>query len=245
MIAFLLSLAFAAQAKFVVPQLTGPVVDEARILSSGARQRLHNLLADVHGQGGPQITVVTVKSLGGLTIEEASIQIADQWKLGSAKADNGVILLVAPNERRVRIEVGQGLEGNLPDIYASRIIREVIVPAMREGDVDGAITDGVTAILSYTDPEWAQAAPPPRVQYPKRRSSFPLELVLYIVLLVFAFISWALQGGRRGRRRGFWGSGGYGGYGGWSGGGGWGGSSGGGWSGGGGGFSGGGASGGW
>lgn len=236
-----------AQADFTVPALTGPVVDEAGMISSSTSRTLENYLRNLNASGGTQLQVVTLKSLAGLSIEEAGIKIAEQWKIGTAKQDNGVILIFAPNERRVRIEVGQGREGDLPDVTASRIIREIIIPRMRAGQADRAVTDGVLAIVHYTDPKLAgqgEQTPvddePPRV----RR----LGLVQIILLLLF-FGIFALPAIFRGGRGGGLGGGGFGGFGGGGfGGGGFGGGfsgGGGGWSGGGGGFSGGGSSGSW
>lgn len=145
-------------AEFSLPALTGPVVDEARLLSPDTRARLDRFLQDLRVRGGSQIQVVTLRSLSGHSIEEAGIKLAEAWKLGGAKQDDGVIVVLAPTERRVRIEVGQGREGELPDVVASRIIREVIVPRMREGDADGAVRDGVLAIVHYTDPDFAREA---------------------------------------------------------------------------------------
>jgi uncharacterized protein len=225
-------------ADFQVPALTGPVVDGAAMLSAPAREQLTQLLRKVNDASGTQLQVLTVPDLGGLSIEEASIKVTDKWKLGSAKEDNGVLLMIAARERRVRIEVGQGREGVLPDIIASRIIREVIVPRFREGDVDRAILAGVYAILHYTDPDLVKNVAVPRQQKPGRGGVG----VLFVLFMIFMILQ-VLFGSRRRR---LWGMGGVaGGLGGSSWGGGGFGGGGGGWGGGGGGFSGGGASGGW
>lgn len=240
-------LALPAWGEFQVPPLQGPVMDMAQMLSPQTEQGMDRLLRALHSQGGTQLQVLTVENLGGLSIEEASIKVTDQWKLGSAKSDNGVLLLLARDERRVRIEVGQGREGDLPDVVASRIIREVIVPQMRQGGADRALTAGVFAILHYTDPEFLEksgvraAAPNAGVAGGLGRK---LELFLFLFFGVIFFINAIFFR----RRRGLWnvldGGGHRGGFGGGGFGGGFGGG-GGGWSGGGGGFSGGGASGGW
>lgn len=119
--------AFAA---FEPPALTGPVVDAGDMLSSSTEAKLDQFIRRLHESGGSQLQVVTVPDLGGISIEEASIQVTDKYKLGSAKGDNGVLLLISRDDRKVRIEVGQGLEGNLTDAYSSRIIRDVIVPRL-------------------------------------------------------------------------------------------------------------------
>lgn len=246
---FFLSLILApvlALADFVVPRLTGPVVDEAKVLSSETRRELDFTIRRLQEAGGPQVNVVTVESLGGLPIETASIRIADAWKLGDQKRDDGVILLVAMADRKIRIEVGQGLEGILTDLDSRRIIDEQMIPYFRSGQADFGILTGAKAIIGKVAPAHAKgefAAMPVR----KRSSSKEIPLPLLLLIITIFIIASRLQ--KRGRYRRFrgydprrsaggWTSGG--GY--WSGGGS---SGGGGWSGGGGGFSGGGASGGW
>lgn len=230
---------------FTVPPLTGPVVDQAGMLSGETKEGLDGLLRRVRESGGTQLQVLIVPTLDGLSIEEASIKVADAWKLGSAKDDNGVLLLIAAKERRVRIEVGQGREGVLTDLTAGRIIREVIVPQFRSGSADRAVTSGVFAILHYTDPEAAGRA---GYQAPSRAARGPdIEMLLFFGFVLIFFILPLLRFQRRHgiRSYGRWGGGNTWGGGSSWGGGGFGGGGGGGWSGGGGGFSGGGASGGW
>lgn len=239
----LLLVSAVSAADFQVPALTGPVVDNASMMSERGRTELADLLIRLNNRGGTQLQVLTVPDLSGLSIEEATIKVTDKWKLGSAKDDNGVLLMVAAQERRVRIEVGQGREGVLPDVIASRIIREVIVPRFRADGADSAITAGVLAILHYTDPEFSERnghdIPRPKGGGGTSGMTFLWILFFVIILLHRMFFG--------GRRRGLWSRGGYyGGLGGlsgssWGGGG----FGGGGWSGGGGGFSGGGSSGSW
>jgi len=239
----LLLVSLSATAEFRVPSLTGPVVDDGQMLSAQARQKLAAFLQRLHESGGAQVQVATVPDLGGISIEEASIKITDQWKLGSAKEDNGVLLLLSKAERRVRIEVGQGNEGVLPDITASRIVREVIIPRFKSGDIDRGVIDGVLAIVHYTNPNFLEgqnSAGPvgSRAGMPSKR----LEMIFFI--LFFLFILLPAFAGRGRRRSGLGGA--LLGYGLGRGlGGGFGGSGGRGWGGGGGGFSGGGASGSW
>ena len=141
-----------ASAKFEVPTLTGPVVDDADILDPATRQAIERGLFALKEQGGSQINVLTVSSLGGLSIEEAGIKVFDKWKLGTQKTDNGVVLLVAPNERKMRIEVGRGLEGTLTDVDSKRIIEESILPLFRSGDMSSGVLVGVYQIAKRTDP---------------------------------------------------------------------------------------------
>ena len=110
---------------FDVPRLTGPVVDRAGMLSAAAEGQIANALRRLHQQpDGAQIAVLTVPNLGDETIEQASIQVVDAWQLGSEAKDKGILLMIAQAERRIRIEVGQGLEGDLPDAYAKRMARQ-------------------------------------------------------------------------------------------------------------------------
>lgn len=238
-----------AWAEFKVPQLTGPVVDEAHIIDAQTSQKIEAALRHLRQQGGSQITVLTVPSLEGLPIEQASIRVTDQWKLGGEKTDNGVLLLVAPKERKVRIEVGQGLEGVLTDADSKRIIAESITPLFRAGDYSSGVLVGVYQISRKTDPgidlqPYLEGAAQDRM--PVGQSS-PLKAGIILLFLILFFIFSAFGGGGGGRRRGIHRGGYYYGGGGWGGGGGgFGGRGGGGsWSGGGGGFSGGGASGDW
>ncbi|MDZ4083593.1 MAG: TPM domain-containing protein [Bdellovibrionales bacterium] len=237
-----------ARADFVVPQLTGPVVDQAKVLSDDVARELEFTIRRLQESGGPQFTVVIVESLSGMPVESAAIKIADAWKLGDQKRDDGVILLVSMNDRKIRIEVGQGLEGILTDLDSKRIIEEQMVPAFRTGQASYGVLLGSRAIMAKIAPQQVKsefAALP--VRTPNRSRELPLPLLL--VLIVISVIGSRLQ--KRGRYRRFRGYDPSRSAGGWtSGGGGWsggssGGSSGGGWSGGGGGFSGGGASGGW
>ncbi len=244
--AFALCAIAVATLAFTAPPLASPVVDHAQLLTPSTRGRLDSSLQRLWQQGGSQIAVLTMPSLDGLTIEEVSIQTVDQWKLGSASKDNGILFLVAKDERSVRIEVGQGHEGDLPDAYARRIIDEVVTPHFRGGDFDAGVVSGVQAILQRTDPgftlDFAPQAASPRELSGTRR--FPPVVVLLAGFLALMFLRGLLGGGRR--RRGGLGSlatgaliGGL--FGGRGGGGGFGG----GFGGGGGGFSGGGASGKW
>ncbi len=241
---------------FVVPAMTSPVVDQAGILSRSGLERVEGLIRSLHSSGGSQLAVLTVPSLNGLSIEEASIKVVDQWKLGDKERDDGILLMIAPQDRRMRIEVGQGKEGDLPDAWARRIISEVIGPRFRNADYDQGILLGVAAIIQRTDPQFDLSAA--GASMPKMRRSRAVAgggsawsfISLFLLLVVISRIIRGVRSGVRtplssGFRTG--GSGYYGGGfgGGHSGGSGFGGGFGGGYSGGGGGFSGGGSSGSW
>ncbi len=140
----LFDLAFAASPNF--PSLTGRVVDQAQIISAEDEARLTKQLADVEGQSTDQIVVVTLNSLEGYPIEDYGYQLGRHWGIGQAGKDNGVLLIIAPNERQVRIEVGRGLEGNLPDGLAGLIIQRRILPHFKKGNLVAGIFAGVDDI---------------------------------------------------------------------------------------------------
>lgn len=131
-----------------VPPLKGRVNDMAGLLSPGSATLLEGLLKAHEDSTSNQVALLTIPSLEGEDLEGFSMRVVEQWKLGQAKKDNGVLLLVARDDREVRIEVGGGLEGLLPDITCGRIIRNEIVPRFREGDYEGGILRGAGAILA-------------------------------------------------------------------------------------------------
>ncbi len=146
-IACLLLVLPAAVFALEVPYLSGHVVDEAQILSASTEDALSEKLAAHEKATSNQVVVLTIPSLEGEVLEQFSLRTAETWKLGQKDKDNGVLLLIARDERKLRIEVGYGLEGDLTDVQASRIIRGEIVPHFKDGDFDGGITAGVEAIL--------------------------------------------------------------------------------------------------
>lgn len=134
---------------FEVPALTGPVVDEVGLLSANTQRQLVNSLQNLRREQQVQLQVYVIKSLQGEEIESASIKIFDQWKLGEEKTDKGLLFLIAPNEKRIRIEVGQGLEGDIPDVIAKRIIADVVRPYFQRGEFNLGIVQGVAALQTY------------------------------------------------------------------------------------------------
>ena len=141
--AALVSLALAAD----VPYLSGRVVDNAEILKSATRSALADKLKDHEARTTNQVVVLTVRTIGDESIEQYASEVFEQWKLGQKGKDNGVLVIVVPNDRKMRIEVGYGLEGTLTDAQASRIIRNEMTPAFKAGDFDGGVTAGVDAVL--------------------------------------------------------------------------------------------------
>jgi uncharacterized protein len=241
---FLLFLLFSFNSfALEVPRLSSPVIDNAGLLSKQVSSALALALVKVKRDTGNEIAVLTVKSLEDETIDGYSIKVTDKWKLGSKNKDNGVLFLIALDDRKMRIEVGQGLEGMLPDIEAGRIIREV-QRYFKKGDYKSGIIIGVSQIANKTG---AKLTNTPRVR-DRRSSRSSGSLIIFIIIGLASIFG---RGGRGGRGGGLLtglllgsmmgGSRSSGGFGGSSGGG----FSGGGGFGGGGGFSGGGASGGW
>lgn len=157
MTAALLFAAPAAAQSF--PKLSGRVVDQANLLSPAQESELSAKSEALEKQSGRQFVVATVNSLEGLEIEDYGTRLGRHWGIGTEAEDDGVILLVAPNEKKVRIETGYGAEGFLPDILAGRIIRNDILPRFREGDMAGGIMLGSDAVLRQMSlpPEEARA----------------------------------------------------------------------------------------
>lgn len=137
----------ALWAAITFPPLTGRVVDDAQVLSTGSVQRLERLLGDYERGTSNQVVVATVSSLRGVTIEEYANALLRHWKLGQKDRDNGVLILVAPAERKVRIEAGYGMEGALTDAQSIAIIRSVMTPRFKSGEMEQGIEDGAQAVL--------------------------------------------------------------------------------------------------
>ena len=147
LLALLAGQGLSAQEDLVpVPELTGRVVDTVSLLDPGSRQAIDSYLEGLEERKGSQVVVLIVESTGPEPIEEFSIRVAEAWQIGRGDVDDGVILVVARSDRRMRIEVGYGLEGAIPDITAKRIIADIMAPHFREQDFGGGIQAGVEAI---------------------------------------------------------------------------------------------------
>ena len=246
------------------PPLTGRVVDNANLLDPAQEAALSAKLASVEQRSGRQFVVVTLPSLQGRTIEDYGYRLGREWKIGDEQKDDGTLLIVAPAERKVRIETGYGARVFLTDAVSSVIIRNSILPRFKAGDYAGGISAGADQIIQMLELPAAEAARRAKeigaaeARRGSERGANPLPVLLMVIIFFVVISSIARRaGGRRykGRRRGgidplviLWGldaisRSGRGG--GWGGGGGFGGGGGGGFSGGGGSFGGGGASGGW
>jgi len=144
-----------------VPYLTGRVVDAAEILSPAARERLAAALKAHEDRTTNQVAVLTVPTLAGESVEDYATRVVEAWKLGRKDRDNGVLVLVASADRRMRIEVGYGLEGTLTDAVAGRIIRNRMTPRFKANDFDGGVIDGVEAVVAVLEGRAAEAAAGP------------------------------------------------------------------------------------
>ncbi|WP_439396528.1 TPM domain-containing protein [Bradyrhizobium sp. PMVTL-01] len=178
--ALLLGWAFPAFADVAVPQLTGRVVDQTGTLSSSDVASLTQELRDFEARKGSQIAVLIVPTTQPETIEQFSIRVADAWKIGRKKIDDGAILIVAKNDRHLRIEVGYGLEGALTDVTSRRIIDEIITPKFRTGDFAGGISDGVERMMRVIDGE-PLPVPSPTVNFGSLDDLAPLFIVTLFV----------------------------------------------------------------
>lgn len=215
-----------------VPQASGYITDAADLVDQGTELKIEQFLKDFEKSDSTQIAVLTIPSLEGESLDEYALRVSENWGIGQESKDNGALLLVAHQDRKIRIEVGYGLEGRLTDLLSGRIIDNEIAPRFRAGDFEGGIVAGVVAMAEAVRGEYQGTG---RTGEKKERN--PLGI---LALLLFLGPGMMFLGGGRSHRRGggIW-------YGGGFGGGGRGGGFGGGFSGGGGGFGGGGASGGW
>ena len=198
LVALLLCWAFTALAQVAVPPLTGRVVDQTGTLSSDDIASLTRKLGNFEIIKGSQIAVLIVPTTAPEDIEQYSIRVAEAWKIGRKKVDDGAILLVAKDDRKLRIEVGYGLEGALTDLTTKRIIDEIITPKFRSGDFAGGISAGVDAIINVVNGE-PLPAPTPRSQQPRRGGTGDFSELLNPFIIVAAFVGGAILRGLLGR----------------------------------------------
>lgn len=207
LLAGLLSLASAAaaQAQDYPPVPAGPVYDGANILSPATEAQLDAELRAYNAQTGRAIIVATIPDLGGANIESYATGLFSTWGIGGEKRDTGLLLLIARDDRKLRIEVGYGLHGYFGGIMASRVINETITPRFKEGNFDAGVTDGVAAILAHLakSPEDAiaieEAVQAAAQQRSRSDGGFPIGGLIWIAFIVFFFVLPLLAG--RSRRR--------------------------------------------
>ena len=224
-------------AAFEAPKLKGRVLDQANLINPATEQRINQLLAGHEQASTNQIIVATFKDLQGYSIEQAGVDMGRAWGVGQKDEDNGIVLILAEQERKVRIEVGYGLEGIMTDAVSASIVQQIMLPLFKKGDFNGGLLAGTEAIVTALGGQYV--VPTGSAKSSESKSALPSLIFLFILMGIAlnrrgrrgsgassAFMLLLLAGGGGGGRSG--GSGGFGGF-----------------SGGGGGFGGGGASGGW
>ena len=211
-IAFLIAVFFAffasplaAQPQF--PELSGRVVDEANIIPPDVEAQLTAKLEALETQSQRQLVVATIPDLQGYDISDYGYQLGREWGIGDADRNDGALLIVAPNDRKMRIEVGYGLEGTLTDAYSSLIIQNVIRPRFRDGDLAGGIVAGTDALitqLSLPPDEAARIAQQAGQQQrnSSREGGFPIGTLIWLGFMFFFFVLPLLRRGRRYRAKG-------------------------------------------
>jgi uncharacterized protein len=180
------------------PALTGRVADDAHVLSPQTQADLTAKLAALEQKTGDQVVVVTLPSLQGYEIEDYGYQLGRAWGIGQKGKNTGALLIVAPNEHKVRIEVGYGLEPVLTDALTSVILQQQVLPKFRTGDVEGGVVAGVDAIASQLglDPATAKARADAAAQQPAAQTAPPIHVpVFLIIIVVFLLIRLLFRGG--------------------------------------------------
>jgi uncharacterized protein len=182
----IIALLYTALAVFAVnfPALTGRIVDQANIITADTRSVIEPKLAELEAKSGIQLVVATVTSLEGQEIEPYANELFRSWKLGEKTKNNGVLLLVAPNERRVRIEVGYGLEGTLTDALSKVIITNAITPRFKTGDFSGGIARGVDDIITVLTTDASEWQKRPSLRLDNQQTSDPANWLLIAALII-------------------------------------------------------------
>jgi uncharacterized protein len=178
-----LLLAFLSAFAVNYPALTGRIVDQAGIVSADTRSSIEPKLVDLETKSGIQLVVATIKSLEGQEIEPYANELFRSWKLGEKTKNNGVLLLVAPNDRRVRIEVGYGLEGTLTDALSKIIITNAITPRFKSGDFNGGISRGVDDIITVLTTDASEWQKRPSLRLDSQPTTDPTTWFLIAALI--------------------------------------------------------------
>ena len=191
------------------PRPDGPVYDGANIISDGEEDLLKARLSDYNRTTGRAIIVATVPSLDGLEIEPYAQGLAEGWGIGGKDSENGLLFLVAPNERRMRIATARGLDDRMTDIMSGRIIRDVVTPRFKAGDLSGGIVAGVDAIVAQLDMDPAQARAIEEAEAARQAemASDAAPAIAGVVFWIVLIIVFATVFGRRARGRRYRGSG--------------------------------------
>ncbi len=176
-------------AEVPVPALTGRVVDLTNTLSSGEKDNLSLKLKNLETNKGSQIAILFIPSIEPESIEEYSIRVAEKWKIGREKKDDGVIIIIAKNDRKIRIEVGYGLEGAIPDAYAKRIIEHSIIPNFKQGNFFTGIDRAVDVLEGLINKEITEP-PGPKTKVVSTEGIFLLTLIgLFLGYFIFGWTS--------------------------------------------------------
>jgi uncharacterized protein len=192
LLALLLGWVFPALADVAVPPLVGRVVDQTGTLSTNDVSALNQTIRAFEARKGSQVAVLIVPTTDGEAIEQFSLRVAEAWKVGRKKIDDGALLVIAKNDRHLRIEVGYGLEGALTDVTSKRIIDEDITPKFKAGDFTGGISAGVDKMIRVIDGEKLPAPEPPHWQ-PSTRSFDPGDLFNPFLLIPVLLFGGALR----------------------------------------------------
>ena len=184
-----------------IPKFSAPVVDKANILSANVESALNQSLESFRRASGPQVAILTVSSTGNQSIEDFSVDVARKWELGDKTRDDGVLLVIAFDDRRLRVETGSGIEGELTDVEAGRIIDGIIAPQLKAGNPDTAVLNGVSALISEL-----AAAPGETVTIDTATTGDAQSTggnifftIISLIIFLFAMVMFVI----RGRQRGF------------------------------------------
>jgi len=173
-----------AAAALTFPPLSGRIVDQANIISADTRRAIEPKLADLETKSGVQLVVATVRSLEGQEIEPYANELFRTWKLGEKAKNNGVLLLVAPNEHRVRIEVGYGLEGTLTDALSKVIIANAITPRFKAGNFSDGIARGVDDIITVLTTDASEWEKRPALRLDNQPANDPVSWIVVLIVIV-------------------------------------------------------------
>lgn len=199
---FFLAITLSAQAQVALPEHGGQWVhDQANVLSASTKSELESILKYERDSTSNQIAVLIVPSLEGESMEDFSLRVAEKWQIGQKKKDNGVLMLIAINDKKMRIETGYGLEGVLTDALSSRINRNEMAPYFRTGDFDNGVKAGVMAIIQSIKGEYVNEEP---VQQTRRRSKKSSPLFTILIILAIIIISSRRRKGGGGGGGGYW-----------------------------------------
>lgn len=181
-------------AELQIPSLTSPVVDEAQLLSESERKDLSDLAYEIHTHNGPQIAILTVNDMQGYPIEEFSIRVAEKWQLGSAEKDNGLLVIISKNDRQMRIEVGNGIEGEITDYDTSQYTRGIFPEYFKRGDFHGALRIFMEDVagrfsIKLTGGESRYVRRAPRPVHISRTTSMVLLGLFFFLFIINAILS--------------------------------------------------------